>query len=398
MDVVLDAEQAADPTPPVISVVVPTRNEAGNVKELVRRLDSVSSQIPLEVIFVDDSTDDTPDVIQRLQADGRDDVILIHRPLEQRVDGLGGAVLRGLQAARAPWTCVMDADLQHPPELLPRLLAEAERSGSDLVVASRYRDDGESNSFGLSRALISRGSTVAAKAIFPDRLRSVTDPMSGYFMVRSAAVDTSVLRPSGFKILLEIIGRTKGLRISEVPFQFGTRFAGESKASLTEGLRLTETVLRLRFGDSAGRFVQFGMVGVSGLVVNTAVLAFAGEVLGLFYLLAAVLATQVSTGWNFVISERLVFDGENQRFGRLQRATMFYAMNNAALALRGPMIFVLTEAVALNYLVSNVVSLTVLMVLRFFTADRWIWGSEATPETAYSPAIAPAASAAGEGA
>jgi dolichol-phosphate mannosyltransferase len=352
---------------------VPTRNEAGNVAPLVRRLDAVGTRTPIEIIFVDDSTDNTPEIIQGLQADGHDNVILIHRSEDERGNGLGGAVVRGLQAAQAPWCCVMDGDLQHPPELIPDLLQTALDQNADLVVASRYRENGTAGEFAKSRALTSKGFTMAVKAVFPQRLRSVSDPMSGFFLVRSAAIDLNVLQPRGFKILLEIIGRTTNLRIAEVPFQFGTRFAGESKASVQEGLRLANTMLHLRFGGRVARFTQFGLVGISGLLINTLALAFTGEVLGWYYLIAAALATQVSTGWNFLISEHFVFNRNDQKYSRVMRGAMFYAMNNAALGLRVPMLFVLTDALSINYVLSNVISLTLLMVLRFMSADRLIW-------------------------
>jgi dolichol-phosphate mannosyltransferase len=384
-------------TSPVISVIVPTRNEAGNVAALVHRLDVIGIRTPIEIIFVDDSTDNTPELIQGLQADGHDNVILIHRSEDERGNGLGGAVVRGLQAAQAPWCCVMDGDLQHPPELIPELLQAATDKNVDLVVASRYRENGTAGNFAMTRALTSKGFTMAVKAAFPRRLRSVSDPMSGFFLVRSAAIDVGMLQPKGFKILLEIIGRTNDLRIAEVPFQFGTRYAGESKASVQEGIRLASTMMHLRFGGQAVRFTQFGLVGVSGLLINTLALTFAGEVLGWYYLLAAVLATQVSTGWNFLISERFVFNRSDQKYSRVLRGAMFYAMNNAALALRVPMLFVLTEALAINYVLSNVISLTLLMVLRFMSADRLIWRAP-RQDPAYARLVATQGSNAEKGA
>src|SRR5215217_5508043 len=242
--------------PPAVSVVVPTRNEADNVAELVRRLERAAPNLPMEIILVDDSTDDTPDAIEALQGHYRPETILIHRPEQQRGDGLGGAVVRGLRAARAPWVCVMDADLQHPPELLPRMLAATEEDSVDLVVASRYCGGGEANSFGRLRATISQGSTNIARAMFPNRLRNVTDPMSGFFLVRRDAINLDALQPNGFKILLGIIGRSPGLRTTEVPFQFGTRHAGESKASLREGLRFFQLLLGLRLGPGVLRLAR----------------------------------------------------------------------------------------------------------------------------------------------
>jgi dolichol-phosphate mannosyltransferase len=360
---------------PAVSVVVPTRNEADNVAELVRRLELAVPRIPMEIIFVDDSTDETPEAIEALRGQYRPETILVHRPEQQRGDGLGGAVVRGLQIARAPWVCVMDADLQHPPELLPQMLAAVEQDSVDLVVASRYCGGGEANSFGPMRATISQGSTNVARAMFPNRLRNVTDPMSGFFLVRREAVNLDALQPNGFKILLEIIGRSPGLRTTEVPFQFGTRHAGESKASLREGFRFFQLLLGLRLGPGVLRLARFGLVGISGLVVNALALGFATEVLGIFYLLSALIATQASTLWNFGLSEAWVFGHHHSSQGRPRRLAMFFIMNNAAFALRGPMIVALTSILGIHYLASNLVSLIAVMILRYAVADRFIWAS-----------------------
>jgi glycosyltransferase involved in cell wall biosynthesis len=360
---------------PAVSVVVPTRNEADNVEELVRRLERAVPGLPMEIIFVDDSTDETPDAIEALRGHYHPETILVHRPEQQRGDGLGGAVVRGLQIARAPWVCVMDADLQHPPELLPQMLAAVKQDSVDLVVASRYCGGGETNSFGRLRASISHGTTNVARAMFPNRLRNVTDPMSGFFLVRRDSVNLDALQPNGFKILLEIIGRSPGLRTTEVPFQFGTRHAGESKASLREGLRFFQLLLCLRLGPGILRLARFGLVGISGLVINALVLGFATEALGIFYLLSALIATQASTLWNFGLSEAWVFGHRHSSQGRPRRLAMFFVMNNAAFALRGPMIIALTSILGIHYLTSNLLSLIVLMILRYAVADRFIWSS-----------------------
>ncbi len=151
---------------------------------------------------------------------------LIHRRPADRAGGLGGAVVAGIRAARAPFVCVMDADLQHPPELLEDMYSEAMETGSDVVVASRFCRGGDKGTFSRMRTALSRVSTRAAMLLFPTRLWHVSDPMSGCFIVRREAVDLDCLRPRGFKILLEILVRTPGLRVSEVPFGFGERNAG----------------------------------------------------------------------------------------------------------------------------------------------------------------------------
>ncbi|MGB3307137.1 MAG: glycosyltransferase family 2 protein [Thermomicrobiales bacterium] len=367
---------------PVLSVIIPTRNEAGNIAQLLRRIEPVAAghpQLqPFEVIFVDDSTDDTPEVIQLSRDAYRWPIRLIHRPPERRVGGLGGAVLEGMRAAEGTWMVVMDGDLQHPPELIPDLLRQAEQGPCDLVVASRYCADGSASSFNRIRSFVSQGSTMAAKALFPIRLRHVNDPMSGFFLVRRGALDLETLRPNGFKILLEIVARTPGLRIGSVPFSFGERYAGRSKASLREGFRYLQLLGMLRLGPSVTRFGQFGLVGISGLVVNSLLLALFTETFGIYYLISLLLATQGSSLWNFYLSEYWVFRRSELTRSRLYRGAFFLLMNNVALLARAPIVYVLTSMLGVNYLISNVISMVVLLVLRFAIADSVIWRSPST--------------------
>ncbi|HZO60197.1 MAG TPA: glycosyltransferase [Solirubrobacterales bacterium] len=370
-DAVQAAGRSMNGATPAVSVIVPTRAEAGNVGPLVARLDRVLSDLPLEVIFVDDSDDDTPDAIRAIESTRA--VYLIHRPPGERQGGLGGAVVAGMRHARAPFVCVMDADLQHPPEVLEEMYLEALGTASDMVVASRFCAGGDTGTFGRLRAALSRVSTRAAMLLFPKSLWHVSDPMSGCFIVRRQAVDLERLRPRGFKILLEILVRTPGLTVSEVPFGFGERHAGETKASVREALRYVGQLARLELGQLTARFGKFTVVGATGLVVNTLLLALLADVAGLYYVAAAILATQGSTLWNFCLTEGWVFAGREHGRSRGRRAAMFFAMNNAALALRVPLLYALTTGLGMHYLVSNILSLAALTVIRFGVADAWIW-------------------------
>jgi dolichol-phosphate mannosyltransferase len=232
---------------PLVSVVVPTRDEEGNVLVLVERLEGVLPARMVEIVFVDDSEDSTPDGIEAARASSRVDIRLIYRVRDRRCGGLGGAVVEGIRIARGQWVCVMDADLQHPPELLPRLLREAQAGDHDLVVASRYCSGGSAGEVGRARSAVSKTLTLVTRLAFPFRLAGVSDPLSGFFLVRRDALELDALRPQGFKILLEIAARTRPrLRAAEVPFSFGTRHAGESKASVREGLIYIVQLFRLR--------------------------------------------------------------------------------------------------------------------------------------------------------
>jgi dolichol-phosphate mannosyltransferase len=356
---------------PAISVVLPTLEEADNVALLVARLERVLPDLPIEIIFVDDSDDETPDAIRAIESTRA--VYLVHRKPEARVGGLGGAVVAGIRAARAPFVCVMDADLQHPPEILEEMYAEAMETASDVVVASRFCKGGDKGRFSRIRSALSKLSTRAAVMLFPTRLWHVTDPMSGCFLVRRDALDLDRLRPRGFKILLEILVRTPGLRVSEVPFGFGERHAGHTKASAKEAFRYARLLGRLELGQLSARFGRFTIVGLTGLVVNTVLLAAFTGVAGIYYAAAAILATQGSTLWNFVLTEKWVFGGREHRMSRGRRAFAFFTMNNLALLLRIPLLVLLTSTLGVNYLVSNILSLVALALVRFGVADVWIW-------------------------
>ena len=360
-------------TGPALSVVIPTRNEEGNIERLVERLDAVLASTSAEILFVDDSDDGTLAAVERARGLCRHEVRAIHRPRGSRHGGLGGAVVEGIRAACAPWICVMDADLQHPPEAIERLAGKAGAGGVDLVAASRFGADGSLGEFGPFRRGLSWVSAGSATLVFRRRLHHLTDPMSGFFMVRRAALDLDALQPNGFKILLEIVVRTPELRVAEVPFEFGARYAGDSKASAREGARYLAQLWRLRMGHLATHVGRFGLVGATGLVVNTVVLAALADLVGLYYVVAAVFATQASTLWNFTFTELWVFSDREHRGRGLRRMAMFLVVNNLALVLRVPLLIALTSGLGIHYVISNLLSLALIFAARFTLADLWIW-------------------------
>ena len=359
--------------PPLVTIVIPTKEEAANIVPLLARLNHVASKLSVEVVFVDDSDDETPEAIRAAAGDICAPVSVLHREPDERAGGLATAVVAGMARARGTWVCVLDADLQHPPELILDLVERAQNGDVDLVVASRFVEGGHADEFGALRTLLSRGSSGLARVGFRRALRGVTDPMSGFFLVRVPAVDLGRLRPHGFKILLELLVRAPNMRKAEVPFVFGERNAGHSKASMGEAANYMLHLWRLRLTGGAFRFARFGMVGLSGLVVNTLLLAALAEGTHMYYVLAAIVATQGSTLWNFALTEWWVFKAGGPASSRLKRLLKFALVNNFALGLRGPLLILFTDAFRVNYLVSNVLSLFALTMLRFGIADSWIW-------------------------
>jgi dolichol-phosphate mannosyltransferase len=373
-----------------LSIIIPTRNEAGNVHALLSEIKKIVNHIQAEVLFVDDSTDETPQtVVEAIPVFPSLNVRLLHREPEQRVGGLGGAVLLGLVNARSEYACVMDGDLQHPPELLPILLNTAREKDADIVVATRRNEQSQVTGLNATRNLISRGLDLAARVFFPRRLGGVSDPLSGFFLVRVDALNLSTLNPSGFKILLEILVRNPKLRKAEVPFHFGERHSGKSKASTKEALNYLNLLLRLKFGSGTMRLAGFALVGATGIVVNSLVLYIATSLLNIYYLYSVIIATVASTLWNFTFTELWVYRSNNQSNGRIRRFALFSSMNIGALALRGPLIYLMTSALGIYYLVSNLITLILMIGVRFLLADFVIWGRKPANSTTHGGIMKP---------
>jgi dolichol-phosphate mannosyltransferase len=209
------------------ALVVPTLNESGNIESLLQRVVAALEPLPIayEVIVVDDdSTDGTQDIVQAIARTNSHVRLLVRK--NQR--GLAGAVIHGWLHADADLVGVIDADLQHPPELLPSLLT-AMCEGSDIAIASRYAGSNGVKDWNPLRAAISKASTLAALPLQRGDLR-IEDPMSGFFIVRREAIDGISFETKGFKLLLEILVRGRIRAAREIPFQFGIRRAGKSKA------------------------------------------------------------------------------------------------------------------------------------------------------------------------
>ncbi len=354
-----------------LSVIVPTRNEMHNVHPLLKRVYQATKGLNVEVIFVDDSTDQTPEVIEVEAKRSPLAVSLIARPLERR-NGLGKAVVEGMRMAKADWICVMDGDLQHPPEVIPQLLQHAYETNSTLVAASRLTEGGSTDGLSFRRKIVSYVLAFASRLLFSKQLRQVTDPLTGFFLFRRDAVNPNDLQPEGFKILLEVLVRSPRLRVSEIPFEFAERHDGQSKASSSEALRLFRQMLRLSISSQAN-LLRFILVGFTGLVVNTLLMYLFTDGFNLLYVFSAILATQGSSLWNFALTETWVF-GKRKQDGKMPIRLLGYMLvNNTALAIRGPILVVFVSWFGFHYLTANVISLGILTIIRYMISDRLIW-------------------------
>jgi len=362
-----------------LSIIVPTFNEAPNIAELVTRIAAAVAGIDAEVVFVDDSTDDTPEVVLAAARTAPLPVRIVHR--EVPAGGLGGAVLEGLTAAEADACVVMDGDLQHPPETIRELWDRFGRGDVDIVVASRYVGGGTSRGLAdRTRVLVSQAATAVTRAMFPIRLREVSDPMTGFFLVDRRAVDQAVLQPRGFKILLEILAR-RTMRVAEVPLDFAARHAGDSKASLRQGIHFLTQLAALRFGKMS----VFALIGGLGAIANLAIV-WALTQLGVGYVLAAVVAAEVTIIGNFLLMERFVFhDMREAASAGWVRFAKSFTFNNVEALVRIPVMSLLVETWHISAVFATGITLAVAFIVRFVFHSLVVYAPR-SPAQAETPA------------
>ena len=282
------------------SLVIPTYNEGANVREIVRILSEIlDGAIPqeYELIVVDD---DSPDNTWKLAQELTPEYPQLRVMRRQGEKGLSTAVIRGWQVARGEILGVIDADLQHPPEILLQIWEEMER-GADLGLASRHVEGGGVSEWSIIRRFLSRGAQMLGLMILPEVISRLSDPMSGYFMVRRSAVVGKYLSPVGYKILIEVTARGAIRWIAEVGYVFRERQAGESKVTWKQYVEYIQHLLRLRFDLwPVKRFLRFGISGFSGVFVDFGIFYVLRTILGLGLTRSTILSSEVAIINNFL--------------------------------------------------------------------------------------------------
>jgi dolichol-phosphate mannosyltransferase len=352
-----------------ISIIIPTYNERENITPLVERIDRAISPRDYEVIFVDDnSRDGTAELINSL-ADQYPVRVMVRK--EER--GLATAVVHGIDHSDGSTVVVMDADLQHPPEVIPDLLSKTE-SGADIVIASRYVEGGGMKEWGLIRKIISAGAIILAHVLLP-ATRAVKDPMSGYFAFKRTVVSQARLKPSGYKILLEILMEGKFQNAAEVPYTFSNRSGGESKLNARQQIEYLKHLFSLmrRTGELL-RFFKFCLVGASGVGVN----------LGIFWLLtrygglgeedflALAIAIEVSIISNFTLNEFFTFrDRRSPGASFVLRLLKFNVICLAGAGVQAGVYALLYHGVGIYDLVANLIGI-VIATLWNYLLNTWL--------------------------
>jgi dolichol-phosphate mannosyltransferase len=356
---------------PEVSIVVPAFRERENIPGLLHALERALAGLDWEtIIVVDDALDGTEQLVrERAQQDSR--VRCIHR-IGRR--GLASACIEGMLASSAPYLAVMDADLQHDETLVPKLLDAAKRDGADVVVASRYMEGGSTGELAADRVRVSRLASGLSRIL----CKGLSDPMSGFFVVRRSFLERVMRRlyGRGFKILLDLIAAARGeVHIRELPYRMRSRQHGESKL----GARVVAEFLMLILYHLTGRllparFFLFGAVGATGVAVHLVVLAAAFRATDGGFLVSQALATWAAMTSNFFLNNVFTYGDQRLRGTRLWRglASFYVACGIGAFINLAVAEWLYLQSVA--YWAAGMAGAVIAAIWNFFTTASITWG------------------------
>jgi dolichol-phosphate mannosyltransferase len=355
----------------MLSIVIPTYNEKENVTAIAARIGRVNGLGEYEIVFVDDSSDETPDYLKRLSQANKQ-VRYEHRV---GISGLATAVVRGFAIAQGEVIAVMDADLQHPPELLPEMLGQIE-SGADIVIPSRFLTGGGDAGLNFFRKVISGTARNLGKILLRP-LRKINDPTGGFFMFRKAIIVGADLQPIGWKILIEVLCKGKYRQVTEIPYHFESRVSGNSKMSFKEQWNYLCHLLRLvKDSPSDRRFYLFCLVGISGVLVNMLFFALFLKI-NLSTVWAGSLAATVAMVSNYILNKYFTWrDIKNDKtwlefFKYVMTSIVGIGINVMVLSL-------LAHNLHFNQFLANIAGIGAAVVWNYIINNCWTWGDITT--------------------
>ncbi len=362
-----------------LTVIIPTFKEEANIRNIITEVDSVLRTAGLngEILVVDDNSPDETIAIVNSIAETNKNVRIIVRSADH---GLSQSVAEGFLRASSNIFVVIDADLSHPPALIPKMYREI-LAGNDVVIGSRYMEGGGIKKWPVKRRVISLVATFFGRLLFPD----ITDPVSGFFAVRKDVVRNAPLKPKGYKILLEVLGKGVWERDTEIPFEFSDREIGTSKLKVKTIIEYAQQVADITLysfghhGSAAWRewkkIFKFGLVGISGMVVNLGILQillFSG-ISGFIALFFAIVTAILN---NFIWNDRWTFRDASLRQATTAwyRLRLFYLVSAGGAVINYAVALVLNQTFGIRIDVADLIGILIGFAWNFLINRRFTWG------------------------
>lgn len=369
-----------------VSIIIPTYNESKNILQILKSIgEHLPKNLLAEAIVVDDnSPDGTGKIVEDYLKEVKQKIgYIIHVIHRKTKSGLSSAVLRGIEYATGDTIVVMDSDFSHPPKIIPRLIEEIKRSGCDIAIASRYVAGGAVKGWTLKRKLLSSTATrIAKKGLGINE----SDPMSGFFAFKRKIIDGLKLDAIGYKMLLEILVKTRGATVREIPYTFTNRMHGSSKLDSSTMFDYARSVWKLyKFGKTAeknetrdsvrflSKAARFYTVGASGLLVNYLVsLLFADAGMNFWYIHATIIGIMFSMSSNFVLNKIWTFGDRNFEAKRtLAQYGKFIGFSSLGALVQLGIVYVLVDSYQLLYPVALILAVATAASSNFILNKKW---------------------------
>ena len=363
-----------------LTVIIPTFREEANIRNIITEVDAVfrNNDLNGEILVVDDnSPDQTIPIVNALKKE-KTNINLLVRTSDH---GLSQSVADGFLHASSDIFVVIDADSSHPPALIAEMYKEI-RGGSDVVIGSRYMEGGGIKKWPLRRRAISLGATFLGRLLFPE----ITDPVSGFFAIRKEVVAQAQLRPRGYKILLEVLGKGTWEHDLEIPFEFTDREIGSSKLKIKTiieyALQVADiTLYSFTHHQSAAwrewkKVFKFGIVGISGIVVNQGLLILLKEYAGFPIPVASIIAIQMAILNNFIWNDLWTFREGSQPqklSSRWHRLFAFEAVSAGGAVINFAVLNLFVVLLTMDYQVANIIGILLGFIWNFMVNRRITW-------------------------
>ena len=343
-----------------LSVILPTYNEVENLPIIIHRIEEMD--LNCQIVVVDDnSKDKTADAADRLN-EKYGNIVVVRRPGK---NGIATAVRDGLLNSQSKYVIVMDSDLQHPPEVIPRILRQLE-NGKDLVIASRYVRGGSAE-FNVLRKTISKMATFLAHMNI-QKTDNIKDPMSGFFGFRRDKVLPESIVSNGYKILLELLVATDFRNIGEVPYRFIKRKRGKSKLGMGEFLKYIKLVLRL----SDYQMIKFMAVGLTGALLNLLIMNLSFGYFKQPLIFAGLLALEGSIVSNFLLNNYWTYRKRLAKSTVFRRYLKYNFMSSLGLGINISILLLLTHF-GMNYMLADFIGIIGSFTTNFGGSQGVVW-------------------------
>ena len=379
-------EQRLDDEKNQVSIIIPTYNESENIINILHSIkEIIPKNILTQTIVVDDNSPDgtgklVEDYLKNVKKMADHTIEIIHRKAK---NGLGSAILNGIQQAKGDTIVVMDCDFSHPPQIIPKLVESIKKYQYDIAVASRYIKGGKIQGWSQKRKLMSKFATLIAKKGLGVNTK---DPMSGFFAFKRSIIKELNFDAIGYKILLEIIVKTKGVNIKEIPYTFQDREFGSSKLGIKTILDYYKSVWKLyrygkplekqekrssvKFLSKAGRFYT---VGASGFIVNYLIsLFFTSGGYDMWYLHATTIGIFASITSNFVLNKIWTFGDRDFKIKKtISQYGKFAMFSSLGALVQLGMVYFLVDGNSIAYPLALIIAVITAAFGNFVLNKKW---------------------------